>query len=105
MIELQRRRTSLLNDKEQREKNNITNQKAWEQYIKNTITKKEEDRIILRYNEVAEIVHELENAVRIDRIKIADLEWQLRIELAGLDIYGLSGDARTHPETAEKIAE
>ena len=90
MVELERRRTSLLNDKEQRDKHDITTQKAWEKYIKNTITKKEEDRIIQRYNEVADIVHELENAVKIDRIKITDLEWQLRIELAGVDIgYGL----------------
>lgn len=103
MTELQRRRTSLLNDKSEREKHNITNQKGWEQYIKNTITKKEEDKIIIRFNEVSEIVHELEDAVKVDRVKIADMEWELKIDIAFVENgYGIDipEQAQTDTETA-----
>lgn len=87
-IELERRRTSLLKDKGRREKHNFTDQKSWGNYIKNTLTLEQEKNMEQRYNEQMEVVKSLQDAVKIDRICIEDIEWQLRIELEGLHVYG-----------------
>lgn len=87
-IELERRRTSLLKDKGRREKHNFTDQKSWGNYIKNTLTLEQEKQMEQRYNEQMEVVKSLQDAVKIDRICIEDMEWQLRIELEGLHVYG-----------------
>jgi hypothetical protein len=87
-IELERRRTSLLKDKGRREKHNFTDQKSWGNYIKNTLTLEQEKNMEQRYNERMEVVKSLQDAVKIDRIDIEDMEWQLKIEMGWLEVYG-----------------
>lgn len=97
---LKEKRLRLSNNKEKREHYGLTNQKDWNDYIKTKLTNEDEARIERAYQEGMAIIISCKKEVEFLNIKIADLEWQLRIELAGLDIYGLSEEHRINPAAA-----
>ena len=85
---LKEKRLRLSNNKDKREHYNFTNQKDWNQYINTKLTGEDEARIERAYQEGKLVITSCEKEIKFLQIKIADLEWQLRIELSEPAMYG-----------------
>ena len=102
MAGLKQRRLDLLNDKDLRARHNITNQKDWKVKIDTQLTKDAESTIERKYVETDDIITALREDMDFIRIKLSDMEWELRIELAFVEAgYVLSKQPAINKETEQ----
>jgi len=102
MAGLKQRRLDLLNDKDLRARHNITNQKDWKVKINTQLTKDAESTIERKYVETEDIISAMQEDISFIRIKQADMEWELRIELAFVEAgYVLSKQHAINKETEQ----
>jgi len=81
VAQLKDKRLRLSSNKDKREHYGYTNQKDWNTFINNTLTNEDENKINRAYTEGLAVIESCKKEVKFLNIKIADLEWQLRIEL------------------------
>jgi hypothetical protein len=102
MAGLKQRRLDLLNDKDLRARHNITNQKDWKVKIDTQLTKDAESTIERKYVETDDIITALREDMDFIRIKLSDMEWELRIELAFVEAgYVISKQPAINKETEQ----
>ena len=89
MASLKDKRLRLSSNKDKREHYGYSNQKDWNTFINSKLTGEDEGKIERAYLEGQELINSMKKEVEFFSIKISDIEWQLRIELAGLETYGL----------------